>query len=106
MMHELASALMEHKIDDKYIDVPMALAHGTKKYPLGRYLRKKLRTFIGKSEKCPDEIIEQIKTELQPLRETAFNNSRSFAKEIANEGAQKRLQMETLEKIHKQRKTI
>lgn len=106
MMHELASTLMEHKIDDKYIDVPLALDHGKKRYPLGRYLRRKLRAYIGKEEKCPDEITEEIQKELLPMRETAFVNSRSFAKEIANAGAQRRLQLETQEKIFKSRKPL
>lgn len=104
MMHELASTLMEHKLDERMIDVPLALQHGKSKFPLGRYLRRKLRTYIGQDESCPKEVLEAQREELRPLRESAFNNSRSFQEEVASAGAQRRLNMETRNRIYSKKK--
>lgn len=82
MMHDLASELLKHRLDEKMIDVPLSLQHGQKKYPLGRYLRRKLRTFIGREANAPHAILEAQKQELQAMRETAFETSTPLSEEI------------------------
>jgi len=59
MMHDLASTLLEHKLDERMIDVPTSLQHGSAKWPLNRYLRRKLREFIGRSPNCPPEAMAE-----------------------------------------------
>lgn len=81
-MDELASVLLKHDLEKKLPDVPAMLMHGKRLLPLGRYLRMKLRARIGRDEKAPQEILDQMAEKLRPLRESAFDNSRSFAKEI------------------------
>lgn len=106
MMHELASTLMEHKLDERMIDVPTSLQHGSKKFPLNRYLRRKLREFIGRSPDCPPEALAQAKEELRPLREAAFVSSTSLKAAILEESTGRRIQIENREKIFKKRSQL
>lgn len=94
MMHELASTLLEHKLDEKMIDVPLALQHGNKKFPLGRYLRRKLRTFVGRSPDCPPAVLDNMVEELRPMREAAFMASEKFSEKILEKSLGKRIQIE------------
>lgn len=98
MMHDLAHKLMELGLDEKLLDVPTTLAHGTKHLPIGRYLRKKLRKMIGKDEKTPEASLQAYKAKLHPLREAAFLASTSFASQILEASKGKRIQLEAREK--------
>lgn len=77
-MWDVASTLLAFGLDEAG-DVPAGLRHGGKILPLGRYLRRRLRTFVGKEANAPDETLAGIKEELRPVREVAFEASRSFA---------------------------
>ena len=103
-MHDVASTLLDHDLAQG--DVPVTLRHGSKEYPLGRYLRRKLRAAVGKDEACPDEAFKKMEAELQPLREAAFNNSRSFKKEVVDAGNNRVRKIETRNKIFKRSKTL
>jgi len=94
MMHELASTLMQHKLDEKMIDVPLALQHGTHQWPLGRYLRRKLRTFIGRDANAPEAVLQLQAEELQTLRETAWTNQTSLTTEVLEASLGRRIQIE------------
>lgn len=93
-MHELASTLLQHKLDEKMIDVPLSLQHGPHQWPLGRYLRRKLRTFIGRDANAPPQITAEQYEEMQTLRETAWNNKTSVKKELLNASRGRRIQIE------------
>jgi len=93
-MHDVASALMETGLSEKMVDVPLTLQHGTMKLPLGRFLRRKLRTFIGKDEKAPEILGLLQAEELRTMRETAFNNSTPFREEILKASLGTRINME------------
>lgn len=99
---QIASDLMASGLDARP-DVPTALGHGKATLPLGRYLTRLTRKRIGKGENAPEETIEKIKAELQPLRETAFNASRSFASAIAEASEQPIRNMEAKASIFKKR---
>lgn len=66
-MDEVASTLLQHNLEDALVDVPVALQHGGAKLPLGKYLRKRLRSRIGKDEKTPEAAIELQKERLFDL---------------------------------------
>lgn len=71
-MDDIASDLMSlQSYDDRYIDVPLALSHGQKQMPLGRFLRRKLRERLGRSPNTPEAVINAQKEELLPMREAA-----------------------------------
>ena len=103
MMHDLASVLLEHKLDERMVDVPLTLQHGGKQFPLGRYLRRKLRTFIGRPENAPPEALKQQADELQPLRDAAFHASESLASHVLKASLGKRLQIEGREKSRRKK---
>lgn len=94
MMHELASTLLQHKLDERMIDVPLTLQHGTKQLPLGRYLRRKLRTFIGRPPNAPAESLSAQEEELQAMRKTAWDNQTSLTQEVLKKSLGRRIQIE------------
>lgn len=94
-MHDVASALMEHDLDEKMLDVPLSLAHGTHKLPLGRFLRRKLRVMVGRDEKCPTNLPPtDTEIKLSLMRQVAFNNSTPFKEEILKASEGRRIQIE------------
>ncbi|AZL82869.1 replication initiator protein [Apis mellifera associated microvirus 49] len=101
-MWQVASDMFRWRLEDRD-DVPNALAHGKMQYPLGRYLMRVLRKRVGKDEKAPTATLEKIKAELQPLREAAFNASRSLSSAIAEASEQPVRNIEAKMNIHKRR---
>lgn len=69
-LHDVASAMMRWKLEDKLVDVPVALRHGSSELPLGRYLRRLLRRYVGLDEKAPQAVLEALKSGLLPMYET------------------------------------
>lgn len=104
-MHEVGSTLLEHGLE-KLDDVPTSLRHGSRTMPLGRYLRRKLRVVVGHEEATPQSTIDKLQETLRPMRETAFDNSRSFKQEVINAGTQKVLNAETKSKIFKAKRKL
>lgn len=104
MMDELASTLLEHKLDDKMIDVPTSLQHGKNKWPLGRYLRRRLRARIGREENAPLETIRQAQEKMQPLREIAWNTDKPLKEVYLKSTEGRRIQIEARER--RKRKVI
>lgn len=81
-MDDVAETLERFNLVETQVDVPSTLRHGDRLWPLGRYLQRRLRKNVNKEEAAPQAVLDRIKEELQPLRDSAFNNSRSFKKEI------------------------
>jgi len=106
MMHEVASTLMELKLDEKLTDVPAGLQHGVHMWPLGRYLRRSLRALIGRDKNAPQATLDEYKALLQPMREAAFNNSVSLQKEVLKASEGKRIQIEARAKLNRKRFSI
>lgn len=105
-MHEVASTLMEFNLEETQADVPSALRHGSRLLPLGRYLKRKLRTYVGKDPETPQVVLDQMDEKLRPLREDAFNNSESFTEAIKKAADGKVARMEARIKLKPKRKTL
>lgn len=105
-MHEIASELMRFNLENTQADVPSALRHGSRLLPLGRYLRRKLRTLVGKDEKTPEQVMEKIAEEMRPLRESAFDASKSFKKAILEQSRQERRNFMSKAKLYERKKTL
>lgn len=101
-MHELASTILQHNLEDSLIDVPLALQHGTHQWPLGRFLRRKLRTFIGREANAPKAIRELQAAELQDLREAAWDHATSVTEQVLKKSEGRRIQIEA--KIRRNRR--
>lgn len=112
-MWEIAATLLNFNLESKQGDVPSSLRHGKKLLPLGRYLRRRLRTMIGRDEKTPDDVLQEIEETLRPMWEAA--NTTASSKElrevyyknlVLEEGDQRVAQMEARQRIFKKRDTI
>lgn len=79
LMHEVASVLLEWDYHLELEDVPESLAHGKSALPIGRVLKRKLRELIGREPQTPQSVLDRWKAEVQPVRQAAFDSSRSFA---------------------------
>lgn len=67
-MWDVASAVMQHKLERKELsDVPVALRHGSREFPLGRYLRRILRARVGLPEGAPPHVLEALRSGLLPV---------------------------------------
>lgn len=103
-MWDVASTLLEFNLADGEGDVPSTLMHARRVLPLGRYLQRRLRKFVGKDEKAPQETLDKIKAQLQPLRESAFEASKPLKVEIIKAADQAVKNMEKRQSIFKSRK--
>lgn len=106
VMHEVASTLLEYDLHKVLPDVPYSLQHGTKKWPLGRYLRRSLRCMIGREKNTPEAIINEMEKKMQPLREAAFNASEPLKTHILQASEGRRLQIAAHERRKKKVKTL
>lgn len=92
-------------------DVPNSLRHGSKKWPLGRYLMTQLRKAYGfKDAKTPEEVLYKYAEKMSQLfkdsQTVKANRSKSFKKIIIEKNAQKILNMETRAKIYSKKGII
>lgn len=89
-------------------DVPTQLNHGSKKMPLGRYLRGKLREEFDLDKKAPSEAIQKYSMQMQELLEAALsdpaNRSKTFKQILVDQSKQKALNQETRFKIFNSQK--
>lgn len=82
---DVASVLMQWKLEESQVDVPVALRHGAKELPLGRYLRRLLRLQVGLDENAPPEVIEALRSGLLPVYEAVeadFPKARGDVKKL------------------------
>lgn len=113
-LHEVASTFMKFNLDQTEADVPSALRHGSRLLPLGRFLKRKLRTMVGKDEKAPQAVLDQIQAEVLPLWDAAIASTYKggeirntiFKNALIDQDAQKVLNQSAKTKIFKQRKSL
>lgn len=107
-MHELASETMKFDLVESEGDVPSSLRHGSRILPLGRYLRRTLRTMSGMDPNAPQSTLDQVKESLRPLREAqmASPGRTSFKSVIIKAADQKVKNMESRQRTYKKRKPI
>lgn len=109
MMDEVASTLMQFNIEDtEQGDVPSSLLHGKRRMPLGRYLRQRLRTRVGKEKNAPQTTIEAQAETMRPLLEAARRSkthpSLKHQLLLANQAAV--ISQATRSKLRKQRRKL
>lgn len=101
VMHEVASTLLEYDVHKTLVDVPQSLQHGKKKWPLGRYLRRSLRTMIGREKTMSPEARHEMEEKMRAMRELAFNNSEPLKKHVLAASEGRRIQIEAKEVLKK-----
>lgn len=113
-MWEVASSLMQFNLDELSADVPSALRHGKRLLPLGRYLRRKLRSYVGKDEATPESVLAELRAALLPLQEgaqasadaTGLKYGDELRRLILEAGDQAVANMEARQRIFKKRGNI
>jgi len=107
-MWDVASSMLAHNVLDTAVDVPQALNYGKSPMPLGRYLRKKLRTYVGRDEKAPVEVLEKASVELSVLREEwwAERKEGKFSDWLTNQSAGDVASQEARLKLFKKREVL
>ena len=101
-MFDVAHTLLNYQNTlDTMADVPGELMIGRRKVPIGRYLRKKLRTYVGRDEKTPQSEVDKIAAEMLPVRMAARsdNQNPSFKARLIAMGEGRRASMEAKLKI-------
>lgn len=93
MAHEIASTLLQHKHDERMIDVPLSLQSGRPKWPLGRYLRRRLREYVGRDANAPLLIVQAQAADVQDVREAAWANKTSVKEEVLKRSLGRRRQI-------------
>lgn len=96
-MFDVADAIL----DDELEDVPSVLLHGTRKLPLGKYLRRKLRTMIGRDEGAPESVREEVNAELHRLQVASIEAQTGPKAVYQKENLQKVRSVEARSKIFK-----
>lgn len=110
-MHDLADQVMRFNLDETQGDVPSSLRHGAKILPLGRYLRRKLRTYVGKDEKAPESTLAEMAEEVRAMWDSVALLP-SDARRVAIKNAlidadnQRVLNMETRRSIYEKGKRL
>lgn len=108
MIPDIASTLLTFNLDTTQADVPSALRHGSRNLPLGRYLKKKLRKEIGKDEKAPQAVIDELQEKMRPVFEAAkLDNQQPSAKtHLAKKNKQAHRNLEANQRTYKKRHTL
>lgn len=75
-MHDVASVILQYNLENR--EVPQFLNHGGRAFPLGRYLRKNLRRFVGQDENQVSDI-SALRAKMQLLRRYAWEAQKSVA---------------------------
>lgn len=69
-MHQVASDVMTLGLDVAQGDVPSALRHGARMLPLGRYLRRLLRTYVGLPAGAPQSTLDEVASKMRAVYES------------------------------------
>lgn len=101
-MFDVASTLLNYQNTlDTMCDVPGELRIGMRKMPIGRYLQKKLRTYVGRDEKTPQAKIDEIQAPLRDMRLAAREDDEnpSVKARLIAAGEGRRASMEARQKL-------
>lgn len=102
-MEDVALTIMQSSPIAEQEDVPTALIHGKRALPLGRYLRRKLRLALGRSEKALDRDETE---EMRAMRAVAFTSGRPLSDVVVEAYAPKNLSLEARLQIHERKKYL
>lgn len=118
-MHDVASTILQYCLyEDEQEDVPNALQHGKRMMPLGSYLKRKLREYVGKEPQAPESVIEALLEEMRPLQEEAQAEADAFfpthtlafgqilRRKLKERSEGRYEQLKTRERIFKKRESI
>lgn len=98
---EIAASLIAHNLEYSIEDVPVALRHGKRLLPLGRYLRGRLREAIGRDKKTPQAVLQAQAAELSAMRKIAWDTKKPLQEVLAETIGSLEDSLSARSKIHK-----
>lgn len=114
-LHDVASEYLRLNLVDSEADVPSALRHGSRLLPLGVFMRRKLRTFVGLEPNAPQSTQDEAQAEVLALWDSLIADTKNFPGEVRktifknaliDQSANAVAQMENRAKIYKQRRSL
>lgn len=103
---DIADQLMKFNLEERMADVPSGMRTMGKERALGRYLRRKLRTMVGKNEQIPQSVFDEIQAQLRPVYEASIANKVSFAQQVVAENEGRRASLIARSKIYQGGKVL
>lgn len=85
----IADVLRHYNLDYTQDDVPVALRHGKKVLPLGRFLRGKIRENLGWDKNATEKAKEAYSLKMLDLQKDSINTNRSAKEILQNRSANK-----------------
>lgn len=76
---EMADTMMRYRLDEVMEDVPQAMRMGKSLKSMGRYLRRQLRTMVGREEIA---VLAQLESEMLAMYESATNGAEALPPEV------------------------
>lgn len=76
---EMADTMMRYRLEEVMEDVPQAVRMGKSLKSMGRYLRRQLRTMVGREETA---ILNQLEAEMLAMYESATANAEAVPSEV------------------------
>lgn len=107
-MWDVADVLLTYDLVPVDGDVPSGLRHGRSELPLGRYLKKLVRRYVGRDEKAPQSVLDEVQAELRPMQLAARSDevNPSFKSKLVEAGSVKVAQIEARSKIYRKRRGL
>lgn len=114
-LHEVADTVIKYDLELTQGDVPSSLRRGASQYPLGRYLRGKLRELSGMEKAAPQVTLDAIKQEVQTVLEAAGIDPQKLPplmrqtvikNTLVDAGHQKRLNIKARREIYEKGKKL
>ena len=103
-MPQVAKAIRDYDVEET--DVPVALRHGSRQLPLGRYLRRRLRKELGRDEQVPLQTQIQKSVEMLEMFKASVANGTSLKKEYAQSVSGKVARIKGRSRVFKRRGTL
>jgi len=115
-IHDIASTHLEHNIVETQGDVVSALRANGKTLPLGRYLTRRLRRYVGIPENAPAITLARMAEQMHDVLENSKivqevegqnpYSAEKLRRGIIEKGHQTNLNIAARNKIYKQKRTI
>lgn len=97
----VAATLEQFNLDQSQDDVPVALRHGKKLLPLGRYLRDQVRVALGKEKGASEKAKAAYAIEMLSVQQAAKDQETGSKEILINKGRTSALSLEYMDKLKK-----
>lgn len=108
-MFDVADMLLRYDgLIESMPDVPWSLRFGPKEQPLGRYLKRKLREYVGRDPGTPQMVFDELQAKMRPmlLAARADKENPSLKEKVIAAGEGQRARFEARRKIFREQRGL